>query len=450
MIFPTLPLAASFGEFISGLLQTVVAGALFFVSFALLRSHLRFQFLTRQVKGEAIGEMDINSEDAFQIQVAQYLSAVGKSPQPFAIVALEVVDQDRVAAEVGPEIYKELQDFLLKHFQDVCRSTDTVTWKDERVLGLVLELEREKLVGAIERILSEALKEPFRSTHGVFLKPTLRAGAATFPDNGFSLRQLVQLAEQSLDTAKAQAGQKPVLAPIDAATEIDPATGEPEMIEQVGPEDQEELDEELAEDTHEPPKPVAPGAPPLPPGAANQGKSLLDPMTGVLRADKVGPVMQRFVAKYRKDELPVSILYLDIDSLDRYNKHYGRKAGDNIIKEVSRIIQETTREEDIIGRVDGEEFIVSMACTPQQATLVGARLLAEIKRTQIPFGNSSLRITACVGIAGFPDHGGMAKHLYDAADAALGAAKMKGRNMAVMFQRGMRAQQVEVKKVDAF
>ena len=160
--------------------------------------------------------------------------------------------------------------------------------------------------------------------------------------------------------------------------------------------------------------------------------------------------MQRFVAKYRKDELPVSLLYLDVDGLDRYNKHYGKKAGDQIIITVSQILQDMTREEDIIGRVDGEEFVVSMACTPQEATRIAQRLLAEIKRTQIPFGNSNLRITACAGVAGFPDHSGVAKYLYDAAEAALGAAKMKGRNMALMYQKGMRAQHVEVKKVDSF
>ena len=408
-----MPLALSVGEFFKGLFGTLLAAAVFFALLALVISHLRYQFLTQMAVAGSFENMQ--AEDAFQLKIAQYLGTVHRTPKPFSVGSVRLKDADLLKEELGETLYEEMLEGACSALIASLRESDTVIRYGDGHIGLGVQAPREDIEGAVKRVFEEASRGGFRSAQGDYRRIEFEGGFASFPENGISVRGLVGGAEEAL----AQVGSSARII----------------MKEVVETEEEEEF------------------APRLPPGsdaAQRQSSSLLDPLTGVLRADRLGGAMQKYVARYRKDDKPCSMLYIDIDSLDRYNKHYGPKAGDAIIVEVAKVLEEFSRKEDLIGRVDGEEFILCMGCWASEANAAAHRLAAQIKKTQIPYGTNTLRVTACIGVSGFPDHGMVARQLFDASEAALHSAKLKGRSMTSMFQSGMFKPQQKVVKVDSF
>jgi diguanylate cyclase (GGDEF)-like protein len=168
----------------------------------------------------------------------------------------------------------------------------------------------------------------------------------------------------------------------------------------------------------------------------------IDPLTGLLRSERMGGALQKYVARYRKDEEPVTLLYMDIDSLEQYNAHYGEAAGDAILTRLGEILDHGVRQQDLLGRVGGEEFIIGMNVEPASALIAAKRLCAMIKASAVDFGGNKLRFTVCIGVAGFPDHGGVAKTLFDRSLIAMRAAKYRGRSKCIMYDPQMRSSRV--------
>ena len=164
---------------------------------------------------------------------------------------------------------------------------------------------------------------------------------------------------------------------------------------------------------------------------------MLDELTGVLKPDRLVPALQKYVARHRKDAIAVSLVYIDVDYLDRYNRHYGEEGGDAILKQLGAIIESQFRETDLVGRYDGEEFLLALSCRAHRALLAAQRIVAEVKKYPFKFETTKLKITVSMGVSGFPEHGNVPKELFDTASAALLAAKTRGRGSAVMYEKGM-------------
>ena len=180
---------------------------------------------------------------------------------------------------------------------------------------------------------------------------------------------------------------------------------------------------------------------------------LLDELTGVLKPNRVGPAIQKFVARFRRDELPVSVLLCDVDGLDQYNDHYGDAAGDAILKLTADLLMNHCRETDLIGRIGEDTFVICMTCRPSQAVIAARRMTAEIKKANLQHGGNRLRFTVCMGVAGFPDHGGSPVKLYDRAEMALEAAKARGRSLSIEYEVALdptRRAQGDPKPMDTF
>ena len=131
---------------------------------------------------------------------------------------------------------------------------------------------------------------------------------------------------------------------------------------------------------------------------------------------------------------PLSLLLIDIDHFKQVNDRYGHGVGDQILRRVAVVIHNLSRETDLPARHGGEEF----AIVAPHTTLEGAIELAE--RIRLGVGELSyrfehegatheLRVSVSVGCATLS--GSNAKRLYTDADAALYAAKSRGRNCVV-------------------
>jgi diguanylate cyclase (GGDEF)-like protein len=133
-------------------------------------------------------------------------------------------------------------------------------------------------------------------------------------------------------------------------------------------------------------------------------------------------------SRYRR---PFSLVFMDVDHFKRYNDTHGHLAGDDLLKNLARLLEQDRRGSTIVCRYGGEEFVMLVPETDRE----GALKLAEIVRQRIeahPFSGEERqplgRVTLSLGVASYPDDGEDAEILIQHADKALYAAKNAGRN----------------------
>ena len=124
-----------------------------------------------------------------------------------------------------------------------------------------------------------------------------------------------------------------------------------------------------------------------------------------------------------------AVLYCDLDRFKQVNDSYGHATGDELLRQVSCRLLAAVRGADIVARLSGDEFAILVAPLADEAdaTQLGQRLVACF---EAPFriDGRELRVTSSVGIAWHRDENGRAEDLVRAADAAMYAAKQRGRN----------------------
>jgi diguanylate cyclase (GGDEF)-like protein len=152
-----------------------------------------------------------------------------------------------------------------------------------------------------------------------------------------------------------------------------------------------------------------------------------DHLTGLANRRRFERQLEREVERTRRTERPFCLLMLDIDHFKLVNDTHGHEAGDEVLRELARILQEETRGIDLSARVGGEEFAVLLTETDMKIGVeVGERLRAAIERAGMP---QETQITASFGLAEFPRSARTAQELFLAADAAMYEAKAQGRNL---------------------
>ena len=128
-------------------------------------------------------------------------------------------------------------------------------------------------------------------------------------------------------------------------------------------------------------------------------------------------------------------MLLDIDNFKSVNDTYGHQQGDLVLREVARVLRESSREIDEPARYGGEEMAVALP----QTDLDGAYNFAErvrrrIEALELPLldGDGTLRVTASFGAASLRNSGDGKDALVAAADAALYRAKGAGRDRVMV------------------
>ncbi len=145
-----------------------------------------------------------------------------------------------------------------------------------------------------------------------------------------------------------------------------------------------------------------------------------DALTGVSNRRAMDDTLQSLVAMKNRYQLSFSLAIFDIDHFKSINDQQGHLAGDQMLQQVARLIDETARETDIVTRFGGEEFVVLMP----QTELGGATIFSERVRQLI---ERKLGVTVSAGAAE-ANEGELADEVLQRADAALYHAKTAGRN----------------------
>ena len=134
----------------------------------------------------------------------------------------------------------------------------------------------------------------------------------------------------------------------------------------------------------------------------------------------------------RRYQYPLSLFMVDIDYFKKVNDSYGHAAGDVALKAVTDILRTTCREQDIISRYGGEEFLVMLPETAlDEAVRLAERLRKTIEQASIRLGSTDLKMTISIGVASCDlgsDNENDQTTSIQQADRALYRAKEEGRN----------------------
>jgi diguanylate cyclase (GGDEF)-like protein len=132
----------------------------------------------------------------------------------------------------------------------------------------------------------------------------------------------------------------------------------------------------------------------------------------------------------RREGASYSVLFLDLDRFKELNDRLGHEAGDAALRTLATVMREELREQDIIGRFGGEEFVVALPGADRlHAARVAERIRARLQALAAEDPADALR-TVSIGVATLND-GETTSALLKRADKAMYAAKAAGRNRVV-------------------
>lgn len=154
-----------------------------------------------------------------------------------------------------------------------------------------------------------------------------------------------------------------------------------------------------------------------------------DPLTGAANRRHFVEQLQIEVQRARRGNAPLALLMMDMDHFKRINDTFGHAAGDEVLRNFSRVVGATLRVTDMFARLGGEEFALLLPNTGQDGTIeVAQRVLEAVRQQSIDCGNGQIRYTVSIGAALLAGQGSSYDSLLKRADEALYRAKKNGRN----------------------
>ncbi|MDL0432702.1 diguanylate cyclase [Marinobacter sp. TBZ242] len=159
-----------------------------------------------------------------------------------------------------------------------------------------------------------------------------------------------------------------------------------------------------------------------------------DPLTGLFNRREMTRLLDEEIARAKRYDRALSLLWIDFDHFKRINDEYGHAAGDSVLKATSKLLADSVRSVDVIGRIGGEEFVVLLPEMDRvEAGETAERLLRLIRETPQPLGDGrTVPLTISIGVSVFPENGTDSGALCAAADRAMYQAKSGGRNQVVL------------------
>jgi diguanylate cyclase (GGDEF)-like protein/PAS domain S-box-containing protein len=159
-----------------------------------------------------------------------------------------------------------------------------------------------------------------------------------------------------------------------------------------------------------------------------------DPLTDLPNRLLFNSQLQQSIKQAVRRRSSLAVVLIDLDHFKSVNDTLGHQAGDELLKQVARRLKQTIRDNDILARISGDEFILLLEdiSTPEAASVVLEKLKAVVKK---PFeiAGTKLYVLSSMGVSLFPQDGETASELIRNADMAMYRAKEDGRNTHKFF-----------------
>jgi len=161
-----------------------------------------------------------------------------------------------------------------------------------------------------------------------------------------------------------------------------------------------------------------------------------DSLTGTLNRIWLDRTLEREFTQAVMFGRALSVALVDLDHLKTVNETFGHSSGDKVLQACAQTLNASIRGSDMVGRYGGEEFLIVFPGTDRDiASRIGERIVAAMSKLEHQFNSARVTVTVSVGVATFtPQHrfSGCGE-LLNAADHALYAAKLRGRNCVEYF-----------------
>jgi len=154
-----------------------------------------------------------------------------------------------------------------------------------------------------------------------------------------------------------------------------------------------------------------------------------DPLTGLRNRRSFFELAQSRFQSLTRAGRRVAVAMIDVDHFKRINDGWGHDCGDRVLIELARVLAETTRDGDVVGRLGGEEFCL-LAADLDETDDFFETLRGAVAALSPRFGDDTLLVTVSIGVCVRPGDGraDSLRALLTAADRALYNAKRQGRN----------------------
>ena len=353
--------------------QLLLVIGISFAIITLISSTARFHKMI-QLGEDALTSVD-DCNDFFFIQVTRYLSKINRASSGFIIFIIQFRSDQ-------PEL-RPVQEQMLQGLKHIIREDcDKACLFREDCVAALIDTEEEKTEIMASRMASE-LQRLVDSLPNI---SAFRAGVSSFPLHGQHSQLVIDAASEALAQADFESAHPIRIAPDPEFEDEEIET--PEQIGEISREDK---------------------------------NSALDPLTGVLKPAAVGSYFRKYLLEIRRRKGSAAVLCIGINRIDNIINLHGEDAADAVTAGVAKIIQQLTRDCDLIGRYHRDDFLVLATCTLEQGEMIGLRIREAVQKEIFKFEGKSIKTSIAIGITGHPEHG---KNLRDLFRGAYGALKI--------------------------
>lgn len=157
-----------------------------------------------------------------------------------------------------------------------------------------------------------------------------------------------------------------------------------------------------------------------------------DPLTGAFNRRSLENAGRRMLSSAKRHGQLVSVLMIDADRFKSINDQYGHEAGDTALRSMMKTLQSCLRDEDVVGRIGGEEFVVLLPNTGDEGALeVAERVRRAMQSHLIDSERLPFSLTISIGVATTSTGQERLGDLIRQADNGLYEAKAQGRNRVI-------------------
>lgn len=153
-----------------------------------------------------------------------------------------------------------------------------------------------------------------------------------------------------------------------------------------------------------------------------------DPLTGLINRREMEHQLQELLDSVRDEHKQHSLCMLDLDHFKPVNDQCGHGAGDEVLRQIARLLQEQLRGSDTVARIGGDEFALLLrGCSPQKALEIATTACQAISRYRYRWRGREFALGASIGLVSLDQPGISLEQALKAADAACYQAKSEGR-----------------------
>ncbi|MCK4234275.1 tetratricopeptide repeat protein, partial [candidate division WOR-3 bacterium] len=162
------------------------------------------------------------------------------------------------------------------------------------------------------------------------------------------------------------------------------------------------------------------------------GREYFDDLTGLYNRRYLISLVSGRLKETQGNNIPLSIVLIDLDHFKNVNDTYGHTRGDVVLKEFALFLKSLLRQGDTVFRYGGDEFICMLSSTDYgQAVKISQRFIEQCRVREF----SQIRLTMSIGIASSPENARDWQELFDIADRNLYSAKRHGRDRVGVYER---------------